>query len=129
MTISNERIEREVEAEVKRITAWNGYASEESPCPDICAGYGVHEEDGPLCPHQILGLANHLVRNRMQADIVRIEAEEELLKAAKAARDFATTAQGQWAGVLYPYAPEWTEPFKNIVEGLDTAIAQAEVNP
>ncbi|MFH1485101.1 MAG: hypothetical protein ABIH46_03435 [Chloroflexota bacterium] len=64
MTISNERIESEVKAEVRSLTAWN-------EC--------YHKLD----ELEIRSLANHSARNRLTAEMARVEAEEELLVAAK----------------------------------------------
>jgi hypothetical protein len=84
--VTNERIEAEVAAEVKRISAWNENVDQTIPsrhflCPDMCAGYGLKEEDGPLCPHQVYSLANHLVRNRLTVEML----DSGLLAALKAA--------------------------------------------
>ena len=62
MTITPEYIEAEVEAEVRRIEAWNNLRS-----------HSHYMTDGA-----IRSLANHLVRNRLQV-------EAALLTAAKAA--------------------------------------------
>ena len=51
-----------------------------------------------------------------------IAAAPDLLAAAEAALAIAEDAQGGWLSVLPPYAPPWTEPFKDIVESLDRAI-------
>ncbi len=94
-----------VEAEVKRIEAWNdGYKSVPS-----------------LTPLQILSLANHLVRNRLQADIVRVEAEERLLAAAKA---LVHLAEEQHAKI----AEEWGHSYDSPAEvvAMRAAIAAVE---
>jgi len=62
MTISEECIEAEVEVEVRRIAAWNDMAD----CPNGCP-------PKPLSIHQVQSLANHLVRNRLQAEIAQVE--------------------------------------------------------
>ncbi len=49
-----------------------------------------------------------------------------LLAAARAALGIAEATQGEWSNVLLPYAPDWTKPFKDIVETLDAAIKQAK---
>ena len=71
MTISPERIEAEIAAEVKRIQAWNYSVGN--------MGYG---KNATLTIDQVVTLANHLVRNRLQVEDARRAA---LLEAAKAA--------------------------------------------
>ena len=65
------------------------------------------------------------------ADLLRchdalIAEKAAFLEAAQAAIRTAEEAQGGWAGVLLPYAPEWTEPYKDIIETLEAAIAPFE---
>ena len=72
MTISNERIEAEVEAEVRSLTAWN-------EC--------YHKLD----ELEIRRLANHSARNRLTAEMARVEAENKLLAAAKRLDDWIST--------------------------------------
>ena len=79
-------------------------------------------------PESQLGDAAALLAevDRLQVEVAKTHA---LLAAAKAGLDIAEGAQGEWSCVLYPYAPEWTEPFRRIVEVLEPAIAAAEAQP
>ena len=58
--------------------------------------------------------------------MVRVEAEEKLLVAAKEVVAILEDAQGEWSAVTKPYAPAWTHPLKAVVDILNDAIAAAE---
>ncbi len=51
---------------------------------------------------------------------------DALLAAAEAGLTALYEAQGEWADVLPPYAPEWTYPLKDAAEDLETAIKLAK---
>ena len=70
MTISPERIEAEIAAEVKCIEAWN----DSEPYPE--SGMAGH----PLFSSQVISLANHLCRNRLQVEDAQVKALVVALK-------------------------------------------------
>jgi len=76
--VTNERIEAEIATEVKRIVTY----IETVPWPATPSLYGEHWI-GTVAWAE--GLANHLVRNRMQVGIVRDAQHRRLMEAAKAA--------------------------------------------
>ena len=69
--MTNERIEAEIAAEIKRIEAWN---NNNEPACTLCGG--VEES---LCSHEIRSLANYLARNRLLVEDARITARVETL--------------------------------------------------
>ena len=95
---------------------------------DARTGYDVLDSNGNLVANCGGWQESH---NPMQDSIKKanarlISSAPALLEAAREAIRTAEAAQGVWAGVLLPYAPEWTEPYKGIIETLETAIAAAE---
>ncbi len=58
----------------------------------------------------------------------RLAAYDALLAAEKQVREMMYAAQGGWADILLPYAPEWTETYKEAIDILDAALARAEPN-
>jgi len=65
----------------------------------------------------------------LQANARRIvltwNAHNELVAALKEAKEALEIAQGEWAGVQVPYAPEWASNLANIVEEINQAITKA----
>ncbi len=71
--------------------------------------------------HDIIG-----TKADLEYVVLACNSHDALLAAAKAGLAALYTAQGEWADVLPPYAPEWTYPLKDTAEDMEAAIKQAK---